>query len=139
MTDRLSPERRSALMARVRSRDTLPELALRRSLRRLGVSYRSYRKVAAATVDVVLPERRTAVLVHGCFWHGCPRHYKPPKSRVLYWSEKVRANRDRDRRQIARLRSAGWKVLVVWSHELRRDPDKLIARRLGLAGAGRKS
>jgi DNA mismatch endonuclease (patch repair protein) len=132
MTDRLTPERRSELMSRVRSRDTAPELALRRSLRRLGVRYRSYRRVAGATVDVALPDLRTVVLVHGCFWHGCPRHFKPPKSRTLYWTEKIRTNRARDRRQLRSLRIAGWTALVVWAHDLRTDPDLFLAGALGL-------
>ncbi len=126
-------------MSRVRGRDTWPELALRRSLRRLGVPYRSYLRIAGATVDAALPGRRTAILVHGCFWHGCPRHYKPPKSRVRYWTDKISANRARDRRQVSALRSAGWTVLVVWSHELRREPERAVARRLGLSHPNRKS
>lgn len=117
-------------MSRVRGKNTRPEIALKSSLRRLGIRYRSYRKIAGATVDAVLPDRRMVVLVHGCFWHGCPTHYKVPKSRVRYWREKVATNRDRDRRQTRALTRAGWKVVVVWEHSLRRDPDRDLARRL---------
>jgi DNA mismatch endonuclease, patch repair protein len=130
MTDRLTPEQRSALMSRIRGKNTRPEITLRRSLRRLGVRYRSYRRVAGATVDIVLPDRRTVVLVHGCFWHGCRAHYKAPKSKVGFWAKKVAGNRARDRRQLRALKRANWKVVVVWEHTLKRDPDRSIARRL---------
>jgi DNA mismatch endonuclease (patch repair protein) len=130
MTDTLTPDQRSALMSRIRGRDTRPEIELRKSLRRLGIRYRSHRRVAGATVDVVLPDRRTVVFVHGCFWHGCPTHYKVPKSRVRFWTEKVAANRARDRRQTEALRRANWRIVVVWEHALRRNPDPVINRLL---------
>jgi DNA mismatch endonuclease (patch repair protein) len=130
MTDTLTPEQRSALMSRIRGRDTRPEIELRKSLRRLRIRYRSYRRIAGATVDVVLPDRRTVVLVHGCFWHGCRAHYKVPKSRVSFWTEKVAVNRARDRRQTDALRRANWRVVVVWEHALRRNPDPVINRLL---------
>jgi DNA mismatch endonuclease, patch repair protein len=117
-------------MSRIRSRDTLPELTLRRSLRRLGVSYRSYRRVAGTTVDVALPDRRTVILVHGCFWHGCRLHYQAPKSRVEFWTRKVAVNRARDRRQVRALRRAKWRVLVVWEHSLRADPERMLSHLL---------
>jgi DNA mismatch endonuclease, patch repair protein len=128
LTDRLTPERRSALMSRIRGKDTSPELAVRRSLRQLGIRYRSYRRLAGATVDLVLPDRRTVLLVHGCFWHGCARHPRSSKSRVAYWSSKIAANRERDRLQTAALKAAGWKVLVIWEHDLKRDLPRRVGR-----------
>ena len=119
-------------MSRVRGRDTRPEIAVRTALRRLGIRYRSYRKIAGVTVDFVLPDRRSVILVHGCFWHGCPRHYKVPKSRVRYWAAKVAGNVARDRRQTRALREANWEVVVVWSHSLRADPEREISRRLAV-------
>jgi hypothetical protein len=94
----------------------------------LGVSYRSYRSVAGTTVDVALPDRRTVILAHGCFWHGCPRHYRVPKSKVAFWKKKIETNRARDRRQLAALRKAGWSVLVIWEHDLKRDPEGAVMR-----------
>lgn len=132
MTDRLTPEHRSWLMSRVRSRDTAPEMVLRRALRRLNVRYRSHQRVSGAIVDLVLPDLKTVVLVHGCFWHGCARHYKPPKSRVRFWTEKIRTNRARDARQVRALRAVGWTVVVFWSHSLVSNPNRVVALRLGL-------
>jgi len=130
MTDRLTREQRSALMSRVRGRNTRPELAVRKSLRRLGVRFRSYARIAGTTVDFVLPGRHAVILVHGCFWHGCRAHYKAPKSSVRYWTDKIAGNMARDRRQIRALKEADWRVFVVWSHSLRGDPQREISRRL---------
>jgi len=117
-------------MSRIRGKNTRPELALRQSLRRLGVRYRSYRRIAGATVDVVLLDRRTAILVHGCFWHGCPRHYTAPADNASFWKAKLEQNQERDRRQAHAIRSAGWRTVVVWEHALRKDPDRVV-RSLG--------
>jgi DNA mismatch endonuclease (patch repair protein) len=67
--------------------------------------------------DLVFPGARLAVFVDGCFWHGCPEHYKPPSTNAGYWSAKVTRNVDRDRRVDVALREAGWRVLRVWEHE----------------------
>ncbi|MGA9839436.1 MAG: very short patch repair endonuclease [Thermoplasmata archaeon] len=127
----MSRERRSALMSRVRGVDTLPERKLRSTLRRAGIRFRSYRRIKGVKVDLVLPDKQTAVLVHGCFWHGCRYHYTAPKSRAAFWQRKVRENRERDRRQCAQLRRAGWRVWIVWEHSLE-APDRLISQLAGL-------
>lgn len=126
--DRLSPERRSWLMSRIRGKDTKPELAVRSLLHRLGYRFRLHRKDLPGTPDIVLPGRGIAVFVHGCFWHGhaCKRD-KMPKSKTTYWAEKIEANRRRDARKRRALRSLGWSVVVVWECELKR-PEKLAAK-----------
>ena len=134
VTDRLSVEQRSWLMARIRSKDTRPELIVRSVLHRLGFRFRLHRRDLPGTPDIVLPGRGAVVFVHGCFWHGhCCRVGKMPKSRVAYWSAKIEANRARDARVLRKLRRLGWKVVVVRECELR-DLDKLrvkFARELG--------
>jgi DNA mismatch endonuclease (patch repair protein) len=129
MTDRLSPEARSRLMARIGSRDTGPERAVRSILHRLGFRFRLHRKDLLGTPDIVLPGRETVVFVHGCFWHGhgC-KVGKMPKSRTDYWGPKIDANKARDRRKAAGLRRLGWRVVSVYECELKR-PERL-ARRL---------
>jgi DNA mismatch endonuclease (patch repair protein) len=122
-------------MSRIRSKDTGPELAVRASLRRLGVGYRVHVKGLPGTPDVVMAGRRTAVFVHGCFWHGHAAHPRPaPKTRTEFWVNKIAANKARDARNRAELESAGWRVLVVWECWTK-DPaalDGLLSALLGL-------
>lgn len=127
MTDVLSPKERSELMSRIRSRDTLPERILRRTLRARGIRYRSGAGLPG-NPDVVLPGRKVAVLVHGDFWHGCPRHYVAPKTRAAFWAKKLAANRERDRRVARQLHSRGWCVVVLWECDLESHPDRMVDR-----------
>ncbi len=115
-------------MSRIRGRDTFPELALRKALRRRGVRYRSNQRVHGIRVDLVLRGTKTLVMVQGCFWHGCPRHYIAPKSNSRFWKKKIVANRERDRWQAAILSAMGWQVVVLWEHALRTDPARAVER-----------
>lgn len=103
-----------------RSRDTAPELALRRALHALGLRYRVCARPipeVRRTADLVFRPARVAVEVRGCFWHGCPEHYRAPSSNVSYWAEKVSRNQRRDKENAQRLHEAGWLLEVVWEHE----------------------
>lgn len=103
-----------------RSRDTKPELALRKALHALGLRYRVCARPlpqVARTVDVVFRPSRVAVEVRGCFWHGCPEHYRAPASNSGYWSAKVKRNVDRDLGTEELLREAGWELIAIWEHE----------------------
>jgi DNA mismatch endonuclease (patch repair protein) len=128
MADRLSPEARSRLMKRVKQKNTAPEKLVRSLLHRLGYRFRIHRKDLPATPDIVLPSRRVAIFVHGCFWHGhdC-RRGRAPASNLEYWGPKIASNRDRDSRKAAALVAAGWRVVVVWECELEDEPA-LISR-----------
>ncbi len=120
MTDKLTPEERSWLMARVRSKDTKPEWILRSALHRLGFRYRLRRKDLPGKPDLVFPKYRAAVFVNGCFWHrheGCSQA-TTPKSNVEFWERKFRGNVERDARNHRALRENGWRVVVVWECEL---------------------
>lgn len=106
-------------MARVRSKDTAPELKVRRALHRLGLRFRLHRSDLPGRPDVVLPRYRTVIFVHGCFWHrhsACPRS-SMPKTRAAYWDAKFKANLARDQRNIEALKAAGWQVLIIWECE----------------------
>src|SRR5215469_15232064 len=98
MTDVFSPEKRSAVMRRVKARDTTPELKVRRLLTGLGLRYRLHRKDLPGAPDIALPGRRLAVFVHGCFWHvhDCARGARTPKANRDYWVGKIARNRMRD-------------------------------------------
>jgi len=120
-TDTLSPAQRSARMALVRSRDTGPELRVRRFLHAAGLRYRLHTRVLNARPDLVFGPRRTVVFVHGCIWHRHPDPACPltrtPKSRIGFWTAKFAENVARDRRQRAALEADGWRVLVIWECE----------------------
>lgn len=123
--DRLSKERRSYLMSRIRSTDTGPEIAVRKIAHRLGYRFRLHRANLPGRPDIVFPCKSAVVFVHGCFWHGhfCKRT-KMPKSRTDFWNEKINRNRYRDIAIRQHLRRLGWRVMVVWECALR-HPDKV--------------
>ncbi|MFF8655681.1 very short patch repair endonuclease [Streptomyces huasconensis] len=107
-------------MQAIRSRDTQPEWLLRRLLHAQGLRYRVAAKPLPGlrrTADIVFRPIKVAVFVDGCYWHGCPEHYVPPKTNAGYWSEKVVRNVKRDRDTDEQLSAAGWTVLRFWEHE----------------------
>ena len=131
MIDTLSPERRSALMGRVKSKNTGPEIVVRKLVSGLGYRYRLHGAKLPGKPDLVFAKRRLAIFVHGCFWH---RHQaktcrlaRMPGSRVAYWTAKLEGNRKRDARNRRALARAGWRTLVVWECQLR-DTDRTRAR-----------
>jgi DNA mismatch endonuclease, patch repair protein len=133
--DIYSTEKRSALMRAVRTERTAPERAVRRFLRKAHVRFTGNVAHLPGKPDLVLPDSRTAVFVHGCFWHqhkGCGKS-KLPTTHPKLWSDKLAENVRRDRRDAAALRGAGWKVRVVWECETRRPTfTNRVARRLGV-------
>lgn len=123
MTDVFTPEQRSAVMARVKARDTGPERALRRALHARGLRYRLHVEALPGRPDIVFSRPRVVVFIHGCFWHGhdCKRGARPPRSNAAYWSAKIARNRTRDAAQAAALAAAGWRVETVWTCEMTGD------------------
>jgi len=108
-------------MSRIRSNDTKPELILRKALWRQGIRYRIHFNGLPGKPDIVFPKQRLAVFVDGCFWHGCPECYRPPKSNRKFWKDKVRTNRKRDRKQTRQLRRLGWAVIRLWEHQVDKE------------------
>lgn len=107
-------------MQSVRSKDTGPELALRRALWKAGLRYRLHAKpdvTLRRRADLVFFRERVAVFVDGCFWHGCPIHRSWPKANSAWWRQKIEYNMARDVDTTARLEAAGWTVIRIWSHE----------------------
>jgi len=124
--DSVSPARRSEIMGRVRSRDTVPELFVRRLVYAMGYRYRLYVKELPGKPDLVFRTRKKIIFIHGCFWHrhiNCPLA-RLPKSREDFWVPKLEANRQRDLKIERTLQEANWKVLIIWECELG-DIDKL--------------
>ena len=137
MTDVFTPEQRSAVMRRVKSRDTSPERLVRKLLTELGVRYRLHRADLPGKPDIVMAGRRLAILIHGCFWHGhdCARGARVPKQNTDYWLAKVGRNRARDADSLARLNALGWRVETVWECEMK-DRAALGRRLADLTGSG---
>lgn len=126
MNDTLTPDQRSWVMGRVRSKNTQPELIVRSILHRMGYRFRINRRDLPGKPDIVLPKHKTVVFVHGCFWHrhrGC-KNCTTPSTRREYWEEKFARNVQRDRSNRRELRAQGWKVIVAWECDVRRDPAK---------------
>jgi DNA mismatch endonuclease (patch repair protein) len=126
--DTLTRLKRSALMGMVRSKNTKPELAVRRLVHAMGYRYRLHGKLPGRP-DMVFASRRKVIFVHGCFWHRHPRCKKAttPDANAEFWRAKFRANKRRDRQIERRLDSIGWEVITVWECELR-EPIKLRRR-----------
>ena len=127
MTDIVSRERRSEMMAKIRARDTAPELMVRQIAHSMGLRFRLHRKDLPGCPDLIFPKYRLAVFVHGCFWHrhqGC-RFASTPKSHVSFWEKKFKGNIARDKRNGRELRKLGWNVLVIWECEIR-DKENVI-------------
>lgn len=119
--DRLTAEKRSALMSRIRGKHTTPELFVRRTAHSLGLRYRLHRKDLPGTPDLIFPKHRTVVFVHGCFWHrhAACKKASTPKSNLEYWQYKFKENVVRDSRNIMDLHTAGWRIIVIWECEIK--------------------
>jgi DNA mismatch endonuclease, patch repair protein len=129
MSDKVTSEQRSRMMAAVRGRDTLPELYVRKRLFAEGFRYRLHAKELAGKPDIVLPRFRIAVFVHGCFWHGhsCKRG-KRPESNSAFWNTKIDGNVQRDGHNRLALKTAGWLTVVIWQCRLEKSTNALLAR-----------
>lgn len=116
MTDRVSKEKRSEIMRAVKSKDTAPEMVVRKLVFSMGYRYRLHRKDLPGSPDLVFPGRKKVIFVHGCFWHGhrCKKG-KPPATRAEYWLPKLEANRKRDSRAKRAIAKLGWQSLVIWT------------------------
>ena len=122
MADVHTPETRSFNMSRIRSKDTKPEMLVRRFLFSNGFRYRLHDKSLSGKPDIVLPKYKTVIFIHGCFWHGhegC-RYFVVPKTRTEWWLNKISKNIAKDAASGSVLHEAGWKVLILWECDLRK-------------------
>ena len=124
------PEREvtSKVMSSIRGKDTTPELSLRRALYNNGLSgYRLHWKKIPGRPDICYPGKKTAIFVHGCYWHRCPS-CKPsmPKTHLDFWKKKFSRNVERDKRKISELENLGWKVLVLWECQINKDIENCL-------------
>ena len=128
MADTRTPEQRRRIMQSVKTKDTGPELKVRRLLHQLGYRYRLNRKNLPGRPDIVFPGRKIVIFVNGCFWHshGCSKGL-PPKSRLDYWIPKLAANKRRDASRLLELRKLGWRTLTIWQCQVK-NIEKLIPK-----------
>ena len=127
MPDNVDPATRSRTMARVHSKDTTPELAVRRAVHAAGHRYQLHRADLPGKPDLVFPRHRLAVFVHGCFWHwhGCKRSRMPADNNA-YWTAKIERNRRRDEAHRAALEALGWRWRIIWECEVKDATDRLL-------------
>jgi DNA mismatch endonuclease, patch repair protein len=125
MADVHNKQTRSYNMSRIRSKNTKPELLVRRMLHAQGFRYKLHDKKLPGKPDIVLPKYKTIIFIHGCFWHGhanC-KYFKVPKTRTEWWLNKINSNKANDEKAIKLLKKEGWKIITVWECALK--PAKL--------------
>jgi DNA mismatch endonuclease, patch repair protein len=140
MTRTVSAEVRSRIMSKVPYRDTVPERIVRSLLHRSGFRFRIHDRGLPGRPDIVLPRYRIAVFVHGCFWHqhsGCPKSRRP-STNIEFWNRKLDGNASRDERKIAQLKDLGWRVIVLWECEIKRDPNACILKIITMVESSRR-
>lgn len=125
MPDAVDRRTRSRIMAAIHSKNTKPELLLRKMLRGSGFTFQP--KVLGKP-DFAHLGKRIAVFVDGCFWHKCPKCFKEPKSRQNYWGPKIFRNVERDKATNVLLRREHWKVIRLWEHTLKKEPEKIQSK-----------
>lgn len=126
------PEREltSKVMSSIKGKNTKPEISLRKALWKEGIKgYRIHWKKVPGKPDIAFPGKRIAVFINGCFWHRCPKcNPSTPKSHISFWDEKFKKNKERDIRKQEALLSLGWKVLIIWECEIKKDLDSCVLR-----------
>jgi DNA mismatch endonuclease (patch repair protein) len=130
MVDVMSPEKRSALMSRIKGKNTAPEVTLRQILWRKGFRYKLHSRKLPGRPDLVFVGTKIAIFMHGCFWHrheGCP-YFRLPKTRQDFWEAKLQANRKRDLTVVQELITLGWRVGIVWECAMRTSPELTVTR-----------
>ena len=129
MADIVSKQKRSEMMSLIRSKDTKPEITVRKILHRLGYRFRLHRKDLPGQPDIVLRKYKTVIFVHGCFWHGhsCKKGKTLPKTNESFWQNKIKGNQARDNKVLQELTLLGWHPCIIWECEVRND-TRLVER-----------
>lgn len=125
VADVLTPSQRSFCMSRNRGSNTKPEVKLRKALWALGLRYR-IKSTLPGRPDIVFPSARLVIFVDGCFWHGCPEHFKSPRTNTEFWETKIRRTQQRDRIAEYALNQLGWRVMRIWEHDVRKCADAFV-------------
>lgn len=132
MADVHEPRVRSYNMSRIKSKDSRPEILVRRFLHALGYRFRLHKKNLDGKPDIVLKKHNTIVFIHGCFWHGhkgC-KNFVIPKTRTQWWLNKINRNREKDQESVKALRRNGWNIIIIWECELKKDKRDTTLKKL---------
>jgi len=135
MTDVFSKKKRSEVMACIKSKNTMPELVIRKALFANGFRFRVHNKKLPGMPDIVLPKYKAVIFINGCFWHGhknC-KYFRLPMTRTSFWKNKIESNRARDKRNARALRYMNWKVFTLWECKIKNtyaDPARSVIRKL---------
>lgn len=127
-SDIYSKNKRSEVMSKVKSKNTKPELQVRSWLHKRGFRFRLHRKDLPGVPDIILPKYKTAIFVHGCFWHqhsGCKKA-TIPKTNHEFWKQKLERNVERDNEHVNQLKQQGWKVFIVWECAVKKDIEQIM-------------
>ena len=128
MTDVLTKQERSYNMSQIKGKDTQPEIKLRKEIFSSGLKGHKIHKKIAGKPDIVFPKQRIAVFIDGCFWHKCPKCYQEPKTNNKFWSEKINANKRRDKKVNTQLKKDGWTILRFWEHEIKVNSSRCVEK-----------
>ena len=123
MADKFSEEKRSEIMSKIRKINTKPELILKEKLK--GKYFR-YQPKLLGNPDFAIKSKKIVIFVDGCFWHKCPRCFRPPKSNKQYWNPKIEKNVERDNQVSKEYERKGWKVIRIWEHQIKKETDKAL-------------
>ena len=126
--DKVSKAIRSKTMKAIRSKDTTIELEIRRRLYKSGLRYRKNVSDLPGKPDIVFLKKRLAVFCDSCFWHGCDKHFRQPKSNEDYWHPKIKRNIERDKKILKKYQEEGWTVLRFWEHDIHTYPNKVVEK-----------
>lgn len=125
MADVLTPKQRTFCMSRIRSKNTSPEVMLRKHIFKAGFRYK-IRSNLVGKPDIVFSKEKVVIFVDGCFWHGCSIHSKLPSTNTEYWSNKIMNNQNRDNRVTKELEAIGWLVIRFWEHDVKTNIDSCV-------------
>ncbi len=132
MTDVLTPKQRTYNMSRIRGKNTVPEIKLRKMLFAAGIrGYRIHYNLPGKP-DIVFVKKKIAVFIDGCFWHKCPVDFQEPENRKEFWMKKIQSNVDRDKKVNAQLKNDGWTVIRIWEHEIKKGPEEVVKKIIAL-------
>ena len=126
MPEKISVEQRSRIMSRIRSKNTKPEIIVRKYLHSLGYRFRLHDKKLPGKPDIVMKKHKTAIQVRGCFWHkhGC-KFSNVPKSNKSYWTPKLKKNKERDKQNDKKLKKLEWKLIVIWECKINKKLNEI--------------
>ena len=128
MTDVLTPEQRAYNMSRIRGKNTVPEIKLRKMLFAAGIrGYRIHYNLPGKP-DIVFVRKKIVVFIDGCFWHKCPADFQAPETRKDFWMKKIQSNIDRDKKINKQLKHEGWTIIRIWEHEIKKDPENVVKK-----------